>query len=756
MSGRFSIEARFTGSDGVSKVMDGIERRVSRSTSGLSASMKRMDEINGKIASGFVSLAKHAAVAGAVVGGLTAGAIYSVVSASNELGDSLGKVASIIEPMAGTVEDATGRVKAAALDWSSTHTASAKEFVDTSYQMLSAGLNEVQALAATRSAMTLATAAMGDNVQAGQLLATLYNNMGDKLKDPQKEFAHLADVVAQTQAVFQFSNFDALNQGLKYATPSALQFGVSLEQVSTALGLLNNKGLADSQAGTAWSASMSKMIKASHALGFAIAKTATGGVDFGATLMNIHTKLGPMAKMTDAAKQSMQKAFGEEGVRSIALLADSAEDFNAQLKKVSENSGVAARAQGVIEKAGSAPFKIMMQRWENAKVAMGDALTPVTAPLVERISGIVDVLGKWVDKNHELIGTKVQDFLKEVADSLPALVKWAERAGRAALVVGTFMLAVKAATGAIALFDFFAAANPWVLLAIALVTLTALLVAIWPELKKHQEIIEATAIVVGVLAVALKGQAMWTGIVAGVSAVATSATTLYAAALRAGAVAAGVMDAGLLPLLLTLGAIAVAIGAVYVALKKFTELLEVSGGWDGLKAGAGSLLKGDGLFAGIDAYQNAQAKAGNPGLKGTASATGPDPIAFMQSMLTAKASGGAPATPGLPALPPAVTGGLPPALAGTAPGQDPMANLNALLLQQAAAGVPGPSGARPAPQATSKDVAKDLGDTLGPALTEALKKGKGSITVTVKGGKGEIDQQPESGFELNMSPSGGF
>ena len=61
-----------------------------------------------------------------------------------------------------------------------------------------------------------------------------------------------------------------------------------------------------------------------------------------------------------------------------------------------------------------------------------------------------------------------------------------------------------------------------------------------------------------------------------------------------------------------------------------------------------------------------------------------------------------------------------------------------------------------APQVASKDVAKDLADTLGPVLTEALKKGKGTVTVDVRGGRGTVTEQPESGFGLEMTPSGGF
>jgi len=326
-----------------------------------------------------------------------------------------GKVASIIEPMSGTVEDAAGRMKAAALDWSSHHTDSAKSFLDTSYQMLSAGLNERQAAAATKSAMLVATAAMGDATQAGQLLATLYNNMGDKLKDPATEFAHLGDVVTQTQAVFQFANFDTLNEGLKYGVPVALQYGINIEQLSTAIGLLNNAGLQGSQAGTSFAASMSKMSKASGELGFKIAKAADGGVDFGATLENLHKKLGPVAQMSDAMKVRLQKAFGEEGVRAISLLADKSDEFGRSLAKVRDNAGVAARATAVIERAGSGPYKIMMNRWENMKTAMGDALSPALGPMTDGIGKVVDSIGGWVKANEGLITGGIESALTTLA-----------------------------------------------------------------------------------------------------------------------------------------------------------------------------------------------------------------------------------------------------------------------------------------------------------------------------------------------------
>jgi len=412
---RFSIEAVFKANDQMSRIIGRIEGKVKGFAGGVGRDLDGLGKRFGKVGQELGDLSKKAAVAGAVIGGALAAGVYSVMKSSNDVGNSLGKIASIIEPMSGTVEDATGRMKAAALDWSKSHTASATKFLDTSYQMLSAGLNERQAAAATKSAMLVSTAAMGDATQAGQLLATLYNNMGDKLKDPAEEFAHLGDVVTQTQAVFQFANFDALNEGLKYGVPAALQYGVNLEQVSTAMGMLNNAGLQGSQAGTSWAASMSKMIKASRQLGFTVAKTSTGGVDFAATLANMHKKLGPVATMSDNAKLALQKAFGEEGVRAISLLVDKSDEFSASLAKVNNNAGVAARATAIIEGAGSGPLEILRNKFEAVKISIGDAFKPAASPLIDSIGRIVDSVGKWVDENQGLISGGIESVLTTLA-----------------------------------------------------------------------------------------------------------------------------------------------------------------------------------------------------------------------------------------------------------------------------------------------------------------------------------------------------
>src|SRR5690606_11924204 len=68
----------------------------------------------------------------------------------------------------------------AAREWAKAHRQSVDDYLDAATGLASAGLNDIQAIEGARVALTLATAAMGDNREAAELLAALYNNIDRK------------------------------------------------------------------------------------------------------------------------------------------------------------------------------------------------------------------------------------------------------------------------------------------------------------------------------------------------------------------------------------------------------------------------------------------------------------------------------------------------------------------------------------------------------------------------------------------------
>ncbi len=408
MAGRFSVEAMFKLSDRMSRPVGLIERRINRMTKSASSGLRSLDKAFGT-ANGVLTKFGLGVGAAAVAAGY---GMMRFVQAGNAVEDSLAKVASVVTPMSGTVADASARMREAALDWSKGHHDSAVQFLDSTYMMISAGLNEVAAVEATRTAMLVATATMGDAAEAAALVATLYNNMGDKTRDVATEMKRLGDVVTATQQRFQLKNLNQLNEGLKYAIPTALQYNQTLEQTAAVIGRLNTAGLTGSLAGTAYTNAMTQMSKASRALGFTVAKTANGGVDFAGTIANLEKKFGSVAKMSDKTREKFQKAFGVEGFRAIALLIGKSKELRDDLAGVTGQTDAAAKAAALIESKGSKRWQVFANKVEALKIAIGDALAPA-------INKVIDQVSAWVNANDKLVANEAKLWLEALVKLLP-------------------------------------------------------------------------------------------------------------------------------------------------------------------------------------------------------------------------------------------------------------------------------------------------------------------------------------------------
>lgn len=344
------------------------------------------------------ALTQHAA--GVMRRGLT-----SILQPARDVEDALAMVGTVIQPMSGTVEDALGRVRHEALAWSKSHQDSAEDFIRTTYMMISAGLDEAAAVEATRTAMGVATATMGDSTEAANLMAVVYNNMADKTKDARTEFARIGDTLAKTQQTYQFADLNQLTEGMKYAIPVALQYGSGLSEISVVMGALNTAGLQGSMAGTAWGATMRNLTKASKDLRFEVARTSDGGVDFIATLANIEAKFGSIRDLSPQMQEKFKTAFGDEGMRAISLLVGQSQELSQSMLDVAGATGTVEAAQKRLEENGSGGFKRLNNNIQALYTSLGTTLMPTLNALIPKAIAVVDAVGRFADANPALIET---------------------------------------------------------------------------------------------------------------------------------------------------------------------------------------------------------------------------------------------------------------------------------------------------------------------------------------------------------------
>jgi TP901 family phage tail tape measure protein len=298
----------------------------------------------------------------------------------------------------------------AAREWARGHRQSVDDYLNAATGLASAGLNDVQAIEGARAALALATAAMGDNRQAAELLATLYNNMGDKTRDVAEEMTRLGDAVAITMQLNQIKDLAQLGEGMKYATSAALLYQDSLESALVAVGALNTAGLAGGQAGTAYAAALRTMTRASRMLGFEIARSADGGLDLVGTLQNIRDLYGDSSQWSEDVAMAFQQAFGDEGIRAVGLLLGRTELLREQLEEVRNTSGAMAYAQQAIESSLPAKLDILRNNLNDVRITLVEGLVPGLHRASEVAQGVVQWFGNFAKAHPTLVRTAVLIF----------------------------------------------------------------------------------------------------------------------------------------------------------------------------------------------------------------------------------------------------------------------------------------------------------------------------------------------------------
>lgn len=367
-----------------------------------------------------------------LMGGAMAVGLGLAVAQAVKFESALAPVKSVLTGTAAEVQAASARIGKEAMEWSSRYSQSSEEFLGASYNMLSAGLNEVQAIAGTRQALALATATMGDASTASQLMGTLYNNFADKTRNATAEMTMLSDVVTKTQQAFQIANLGQLNEGLKYAAASAQAFKVSFMQTSAVVGQLNTLGLSGSMAGTAFNAMMSKLNEGAGQLGYSVAKTSDGGIDLVKTLENV--------KKVGADADTLNKVFGQEGAKGVILLTEKIGDLQKNYELVKNSAGATAAAQAEFEKTFANQSKVLGNNMNNLGVTLGNVLLPALASVLRVVNPIVRWFQRLLEE-HKLLAMTITVVTTVLAFALTLFGSWIFLTKTAVIVQGLFSAA---------------------------------------------------------------------------------------------------------------------------------------------------------------------------------------------------------------------------------------------------------------------------------------------------------------------------
>lgn len=273
------------------------------------------------------------------------------------------------------------------------------------YALNSAGFEAAAARAGSLVVSKVATVTNGAPEAVGEVVATVFNNLGDSLEGTtQERVARIGDLLTKTQFKFQIKDFAQLGESMKYASPALAQYNVDLAQGVTLIGALNSAGLQGSMAGTSLSATFRNLSKASRSFGFDLARNSQGQLDFIATMEALRDSIGGFDNIDQSTLDELQSVFGDEGMRGVVLLGGQLQGLRQAQDDVAESSrGIVDKSYERFLRSTPGQLKILNHNLAQLTKTATKSLLPTVNKLLPAITETVQEFGAVIAQNPDLI-----------------------------------------------------------------------------------------------------------------------------------------------------------------------------------------------------------------------------------------------------------------------------------------------------------------------------------------------------------------
>ena len=315
-------------------------------------------------------------------------AIRQSLEPALEMNRALGEVRSL-----GVAEDALTALNQKALEFSVAYGENARDFVASAYSIEGAikGLTGSQLATFTNTSNLLAKATKSDAETMGAYVGTMYNLFKTQA-DAMGKSEWVEKMGGQTALAAQLFRTDGaqLKDAFKEVGQIANTAGVDLAEQFAVIGTLSST-MEGGDAGGLYKSFFENIGAASEKLGMKFNDQNGQLMPMADILAKLEGKFGDLNSAAAGAK--LTEAFGGEGARVITALSKDTDRFKSSLDKLGQVRGLEDAAN--MAKAMVDPWQQFAKAVEALRIAFGQALIPILAPLMDRLVGIAGTLTRW-------------------------------------------------------------------------------------------------------------------------------------------------------------------------------------------------------------------------------------------------------------------------------------------------------------------------------------------------------------------------
>ena len=315
-------------------------------------------------------------------------AITESLEPALEMNRALGEVRSL-----GVAEDALNALNQKSLEFSVNYGENARDFVASAYSISGAikGLSGDQLATFTNTSNLLAKATKSDAETMGAYVGTMYN-LFKTSADAMGKSQWVEKLGGQTALAAQLFRTDGaqLKDAFKEVGQLATTAGIDIAEQFAVLGTLSST-MEGGDAGGLYKSFFENIGAAADKTGLKLTDAAGNTLPMVQILDKLQGKFGDLTSA--AAGTKLTEAFGGEGARVINALAKDTDRFKNGLDQLGKVRGLENAEK--MAKAMVDPWQQFGAAVQALRIAFGQALIPMLAPLMDKLVGIAGTLTRW-------------------------------------------------------------------------------------------------------------------------------------------------------------------------------------------------------------------------------------------------------------------------------------------------------------------------------------------------------------------------
>ena len=328
------------------------------------------------------------------------------------------------------------KMRAAATQMGADFPVSATEVAQAMDALAASGFNANQTVALMPSILTSAVASGEGLAQTSQVVTSALNIWGMAQKNVGQNAARVADVIQQAANASALGLQD-FGIALQYAGAPAAALNVNIEELSTALALIKNRGIDASTAGTSLRSLFTRLSNPPKQAAEAIAQLGLQVTDSAGNFIGLENVISQMRSamqgLNDTQRIALAQAIaGTEGYSALLSLVDTApEEYRRMTEEINNAAGSSARQYEIMKNTLSGSVEDMKGSLEALAINFGSVLAPSIRQAAAAIGSIADAINAMSPEQKAM--------LADIAMGIVGFTGFAFAAGKVVSIGGSLV-----------------------------------------------------------------------------------------------------------------------------------------------------------------------------------------------------------------------------------------------------------------------------------------------------------------------------